>query len=165
MSGLTTISGPLFRTGHRIPFIVRWPGVTEAGTINTSMIGQVDLMATFAEIMGVTLPGSAGEDSFSLLSLFQEQDQAVRESMVTGSHAGTLSLRVGEWKYIAGRGAGPLGGKWDPKRHPGPEELYNLADDISETNNLAEQEPERLARMRAALEEIKARGRSGPMGW
>ena len=49
----------VFEGGHRVPFLVRWPGVIEAGTVVDALVGQVDLMATFASILGQELPPDA----------------------------------------------------------------------------------------------------------
>jgi arylsulfatase A-like enzyme len=61
----------LFEGGHRVPFVVRWPGQVPAGTHCSQPIGQVDLLATCAEILNLTLPDSAGEDSVSFLELLR----------------------------------------------------------------------------------------------
>ncbi len=53
--------------GHRIPFIVRWPGAVAAGSTNGGLVCLTDLMATCADLVAVTLPDNAGEDSVSLL--------------------------------------------------------------------------------------------------
>ena len=80
-------SGPLrgykadvWEGGHRVPFLVRWPGVVKAGTRCDQLVQQADLMATFAEVLGTTLPDDAGEDSVSLLPLLRGGDRPVRES-------------------------------------------------------------------------------------
>ena len=53
--------------GHRVPFIVRWPGQVQPGSNCSLLAHQADLIATIAEILNTTLPANAGEDSFSLL--------------------------------------------------------------------------------------------------
>ncbi len=57
----------VYEGGHRVPFVVRWPGVTRAGSVCHQLVQQADIMATLAAIPGVSLPENAGEDSFSLL--------------------------------------------------------------------------------------------------
>ena len=75
-------SGPLrgyksdaWEGGHRVPFIVRWPGVVEPGSVCDRLVHQADVMATFADIVGQPLPDNAGEDSFSLLPLLEGEDR------------------------------------------------------------------------------------------
>jgi arylsulfatase A-like enzyme len=143
--------------GHRVPFIVRWPGLVKAETVCRQLVHQADLMATFAEVLGVTLPDNAGEDSFSLMPLFKGSDKPVREHAVSTSGSGAPGVRFGRWKYIPIRGSGGWGKGGDQSQ---PIQLYNLADDIGEANNLAAQEPKRVKRMQALLEELIVKGRS-----
>ncbi len=159
-------SGPLrgykadaWEGGHRVPFIVRWPGVVEPGSVNDQLVHQADLLATFAEALGVQLPDNAGEDSFSLLSLLKGGDKPVRETSVSCSINGVPSVRKGSWKYIAAPGSGGWGKGGDQSQ---PVQLYNLADDLGEGSNQASAQPERLAEMKALLERIITRGRSSP---
>ena len=70
--------GDAWEGGHRVPFLVRWPGVTKPGKACGQLVHQADLLATIAEILGTTLPDNAGEDSVSLLPLFRGADQPVR---------------------------------------------------------------------------------------
>lgn len=157
-------SGPLrgykadaWEGGHRVPFIVRWPGVVKASSVNDQLVHQADLLATFAEVLGVELPDSAGEDSFSLVSLLKGKDQPVRTTSVSCSINGTPSLRLENWKYIAARGSGGWGKGGDQSQ---PVQLYDLANDLGESRNLAATQPERLEQMQALLEKLIANGRS-----
>ena len=159
-------SGPLrgykadaWEGGHRVPFIVRWPGVVKPGSVNDQLVHQADLLATFAEVLGVKLPADAGEDSFSLMSLLKGGNQPVRETSVSCSIGGTPSVRKGSWKYIAAPGSGGWGKGGDQSQ---PVQLYNLANDLGEETNLASAEPKRLEEMKALLETIVTRGRSTP---
>ncbi|MCA9223859.1 MAG: arylsulfatase [Planctomycetales bacterium] len=159
-------SGPLrgykadaWEGGHRVPFIVRWPGIVAAGGVNHQLVHQADLLATIADVLETDLPDDAGEDSFSLLPLLQGKDQPVRETAVSCSINGTPSVRDGVWKYIAARGSGGWGKGGDQSQ---PVQLYELSTDLSESNNLAAAQPERLAQMQALLEKLITSGRSNP---
>ena len=158
-------SGPLrgyksdvWEGGHREPFIVRWPGVVRAGAVCRQLVQQADLMATIAEINGAKLPDDAGEDSFSILPLLKGNDTPVRENAVNCSINGVPGVRQGAWKLILAPGSGG----WSKGRGTQPIQLYNLAGDIGETRNLAAEQPERIARMKALYEEIITNGRSRP---
>ena len=73
--------------GHRMPFIVRWPDQVKAGTESDQLVCFTDLLATFADVLGVTLPEGAGPDSFSFLPAMTG-DQAtgrVRDHFVDAS--------------------------------------------------------------------------------
>ena len=158
-------SGPLrgyksdvWEGGHRVPFIVRWPGVVRPGSECVQLVHQADLMATFAEILGAKLPDTAGEDSFSLMTLLKGGDEPVRENAVSCSMRGVPGLRRGSWKLILDPGSGG----WTRGGGDQPVQLYNLADDLGETRNLAAEQPERVTQMKALLEKLITDGRSTP---
>lgn len=159
-------SGPLrgakadaWEGGHRVPFIVRWPGVVKAGSVCNQLVYQADLLRTFADVWGVKLPDNAGEDSFSLMPLLKGDDKPIRENAVSASIQGTPAVRSGSWKYIPAPGSGGWGNGGD---HSQPVQLYNLADDLGETKNLAAAMPEKVAEMKTLLEKLITDGRSTP---
>jgi arylsulfatase A len=132
--------------GHRVPFIVRWPGVVKPGSVSGQLVHHADILRTLADILDAELPDQAGEDSFSLLPLLNGEDRAIRRHAVSCAASGTPGLRQGDWKFI-------------PGAKPG---LYNLATDLGENTNLADKEPERVAKMKALLEKLITDGRSTP---
>ena len=145
--------------GHRVAFIVRWPGVVKPGSECGELVHQADLMATFAEALGTKLADNEGEDSFSLMPLLKGGTDPIREHAVSASIGGVPALRLGSWKYIAAPGSGGWGKGGEQSQ---PVQLYNLAEDIGETNNLAAKDTERLAQMQGLLENIIGKGRSTP---
>ena len=163
-------SGPLrgykadvWEGGHRIPFIVRWPGVVKPEAVCGRLVQQTDVMATLAEIFQTKLPDDAGEDSIGFLSLLRGEDRPVRESGVSCAYSGIPGFRQGEWKLILGPGSG----NFDKSNNQAsdaqqPIRLYDLANDLGETKNVAAEQPERVAKMRAAFEKIIVEGRSTP---
>ena len=157
-------SGPLrgykfevWEGGHRIPFIVRWPGRVKPGSVNHHLVQQTDIMSTFAEILDTKLPDHAGEDSISLLPLLEGVDQPVRTNGVNCSVHGVPALRDGPWKFFHGAPGRDRSGEMHQSIH-----LYKLDDDLGETNNLAAAMPEKVAVMEALLEKIITGGRSTP---
>lgn len=146
-------SGPLrdyktsvYEGGHRVPFIVRWPGTVKAGSTCDRLVHQADLIATLADILGEKLPAGAGEDSFSLVPLLRGGSEPVRPHAISCASSGIPGLRLGNLKYVA---------------KPAPE-LYDLGSDIGETKNLAAAMPDKLAEMKALLEKLITDGRSTP---
>ncbi|MBK8036011.1 MAG: arylsulfatase [Verrucomicrobiaceae bacterium] len=146
-------SGPLrdyktsvYEGGHRVPFVVRWPGVVKAGSVCKQLVLQADTLATLAEILGVKLPDTAGEDSFSLMPLLNGEDRPIRTNAVNTACGGTPSFRDGSWKYVA-------------QAEP---ELYNLDEDLAESMNVAPLHPDRVKAMQAAFEKLIRAGRSTP---
>jgi arylsulfatase A-like enzyme len=159
-------SGPLrgyksdaWEGGHRVPFIVRWPGVVKPGSVCGQLVHQADLLATFADVLRESLPDHAGEDSFSLVPLLQGHDRPVRDNAVSCSMRGVPGVRCGAWKYIAAPGSGGWGKGGDQSQ---PIQLYDLTRDLGETRNLAAEQPERVAEMQALLEQLITDGRSTP---
>lgn len=159
-------SGPLrgykadaWEGGHRVPFIVRWPDVVDAGSTSQQLVHQADMLATLAEILEIELADDEGEDSFSLMPLFRGDHVSVRETSVSCSVRGVPSIRVGTWKYIAAPGSGGWGKGGDQSQ---PLQLYDLSQDLAESHNLAKLHPERLASLQRQLESIIANGRSTP---
>jgi arylsulfatase A-like enzyme len=159
-------SGPLrgyksdaWEGGHRVPFVVRWPGVVKPDSVCDQLIHQADLLASFADVFGTKLPENAGEDSFSLVPLFQGRSEPVREHAVSTAGNGLPAVRKGPWKYIPAPGSGGWGKGGDQSQ---PVQLYNLADDIGETRNLAAMQPERVSQLQCLLQNLIGRGRSTP---
>ncbi len=121
----------IWEAGHRIPFMVRWPGRIRPGTVNRELGSLVDLMATVAAVTGFALPTQAAEDSFNLLPVFLGTNtRPVRDSLVMHSNDGMFALRQGNWKLEEGLGSG---GFTAPRTAEsalgGPKgQLYDLAD-------------------------------------
>ena len=148
--------------GHRVPFIVRWPGEVEPGTTVDRTICLTDLTATCSEIAGFDLDAATGEDSVSILPLLQGQDDLYPQGRAIVHHSldGMFAIRRGPWKMIEGRGSG---GFTAPKHvEPTGEEpvgqLYNLVDDPGETTNLYKEEVEVVAELTAMLAAIRDEG-------
>ena len=94
-------SGPLrgykadaWEGGHRVPFLVSWPGIVKAGGVNGQLIHHADLLATLADILGAELSANAGEDSVSLLPLLRGEDTPVRKHAISQGSDGLLALRL-----------------------------------------------------------------------
>ncbi len=152
--------------GHRVPFIARWPGRIPPNTTSDETICLVDLMATCAAILGEKLPANAGEDSYNILPalLGERLDKPIREATVHHSGGGMFALRQGPWKLILGRGpAGFSGPEIQPGSGEPPGQLYNLAEDLAETRNLFQEQPEIVERLTRLLYKYKNEGRSRPL--
>lgn len=135
--------------GHRVPFVARWPGVIEPGSVSDQTICLNDLMATLADILGVKLPDDAGEDSVSILGAFRgTAREPLREATIHQSLSGELALRQGRWKLVFSGRQGPA--------------LYDLEDDLGETRDVAGDHPEVTARLTALMKRLITDGRSTP---
>jgi arylsulfatase A-like enzyme len=167
------IKRDLWEGGHRVPFLVRWPGHVKAASVSNEVVSHVDLMATLAAILGDTLPADAGEDSYSMLpALLGKADRnlPIREATVISSIGGHLGLRQGHYVLLDHNTGDDNEGKepaWLKAQrrytpHTLPGELYNLKKDPAQRHNLYAAEPRRVDAMRALLEKYKMEGRSVP---
>lgn len=139
--------------GHRVPFLVKWPGVIKPGTEGLSTICHTDFMATLAELTGQEKPATA-EDSYSFFSSLKGNTQSLRPYTIHHSVNGTFALRKGEWKLVESNGSGG----WSFKGEEGmPKvQLYNMKDDPSETNNLQADFPEVVNELQGLLDKARA---------
>ena len=158
--------------GHRVPFLVRWPGKVKPGTTSAQLTSLSDVMATVAAITGTKLPDNAAEDSFNMLpALLGEATAPIRPYLLTQAFRGanTLAIRRGPWKYLDHSGSG--GNRYEnnpslksfilPDTVPDASaQLYNLDTDPGETKNLYAEHPEIAKELKALLEESKSSGRS-----
>ena len=157
--GLRGMKADAWECGHRMPFIARWPGQVIAGSESDQLICFTDMLATFAEIVDVTLTEDAGPDSFSVLPVLTgDAQQPIRPSMVLRSGGRMMTVRKGPWKLITALGSG---GFSHPKRiEPGPGDppgqLYNLVDDLGETKNRYAEEPDIVQELTSELARVQA---------
>ncbi|WP_411845928.1 sulfatase-like hydrolase/transferase [Roseibacillus persicicus] len=141
-----------YEGGHRVPFLVRWPaGIAGPGRSYDGLVGQLDFLATLAELMGVQLPDDAGEDSQSFARVLLDPDaERTRVPLINhGCADARYAITDGPWKLIL----------------PGEKtsmELYNLAQDPDESDNLVEAHPERVRELTDKITQIIVNGRSTP---
>jgi arylsulfatase A len=158
----------IFEGGHRVPFIIEWPEKVRKNTISNKTICTTDFFATCADIVGYKIQEGEAVDSYSMLSIITgNSDETNREYTVHHSINGSFAIRKGNWKLILC----PDSGGWS---YPTPQEykankmdlpamqLYNLAADIGENNNLITEYPEKAAELKAAIKKIILDGRSTP---
>ena len=153
---LRGMKADIFEGGHSVPFVVKWPGKVAAGAVSDHITVQTNLMATLAELLGQQLPEAVGKDSSSILPVILGDDKQ-DEVIIHQSSGNMIAIRHGDWKFIDGLGSG---GFTEPKVViPSPDgpagQLYNLATDPLESENLYLKHPEIVARLRAKLTEKK----------
>ena len=164
-AGFRGTKADLFEGGHRVPCLVRWPRRIERGSSTDALAGMTDWFATLAEVAGLPRPAKGGEDSVSLLPVLTGKAKSARESYVMHSVDGSFALRRGQLKYLATRGSGgwsePNAKSKGYARLPAAQ-LYDLAEDPKETENLIRAQPALAESMREQLLAIAAAGRSTP---
>ena len=133
--GLRGYKMDVYEGGIRVPFIVRWPGKIKANTTTDHVSAQYDIMPTLASLTGSPISNT---DGISLMPLLTgKDDQQQKHSFLYFEYpenGGQLAVRLGNWKGVRrGVKVGGINGGW---------ELYNLAEDPSEKNNLAATHPQ-----------------------
>jgi arylsulfatase A-like enzyme len=148
--------GSPYEGGHRVPFIARWPGRIAPAAASAHTICLTDLLATAADILAVKLPDDAGEDSFSILPVLLGKPPTTPLRKVTFIQGDTadnvMAVRSGSWKLIE------AGNKRAGKVH----QLFDLAADPGETNNIAQGKPDIVKQLAADLDKARADGRTRP---
>lgn len=135
------IKGDIYEGGHRVPFIVKWPGKIPKGNKVDTAICLTDIFKTIVELTGGVIPKDSAEDSFSFLPILSgEKENVNRPPIIHHSGGeGMFAIRNGNWKLILGNGSGaqtkPVGTPFQR-----PYQLYNLENDITELNNLINHE-------------------------
>ena len=156
--------GSYYEGGHRVPFLVKWPKVIKANSVCDETICTTDFMATCADLVNYSLKDDEGEDSYSMMPLFMQQNGFKREATIHHSKTGIFAIRKGDWKLIISPNSGLTpDGKPEKSTKVLPEEmLYNLKSDIAETTNVAEQYPEKVEELKQLLIKQIREGRSTP---
>ncbi len=153
----------IYEGGHRVPYVVSWPEKIKPGKTN-QLLCTTDLFATLAEIIGVDYADNVAEDSYSFVPALKiKSNSKVRESIVHHSINGSFAYRKGDWKVIFCPGS--VGWSAPKPNSEGIEklpkvQLYNLAEDIGEENNLQKEKPSVVEQYRNELTKIVNDGRS-----
>ncbi|MFG0287530.1 MAG: arylsulfatase [Rhodopirellula sp. JB044] len=164
--------------GHRVPFIARWPGKIEPSSVSNQLLCNVDMLATFAALLGSDDASLQRKDSINMLPAFVENpNKPIREELLLAPHkTSNLAIRKGKWMYIGARGSGGFNGSREPqhawggpagvkflnspnsdiengkiKKNAPPAQLYDLDQDVRQTTNVYKQYPEVVQEMEALL--------------
>ena len=151
--------------GHRVPFLVRWPGHVPVGSRSDAIICLTDFMATAADLLGAKLPATAAVDSCSFLPELLGAGHTKRDAIVHHSINGLFAIRQGPWKLELCPGSGGWSSPKDgeARQQELPEvQLYDLSQDIGEAQNVQDEHPDVVARLTRLLEKHVADGRSTP---
>lgn len=144
----------ILEAGTRMPTIVYWPETVTPGT-NSALLTQVDLYASLANLVGQQVAPGDATDSENHLDAWLGRSEKGREYMLEEAY--TLALRKGDWKFIRPQTDKTPDWMKNKKINSGllsEIQLYNLKDDIGETNNLAKEHPEIVAELLAKLDSI-----------
>jgi arylsulfatase A-like enzyme len=150
-----------FDGGTRVPFIVRWAGHVKPDSQSSALISQVDLLSSLATLTGQPLPGDAAPDSMNVLPALLGKSKNGRRQLV--EDAGVLSLTDGDWKLIQPSDLPRMNKNTNTELGNAPKpQLYNLARDPGEKNDLADSQPDKVGVMIQQLDQIRAGHRTRP---
>jgi arylsulfatase A-like enzyme len=140
----------IWEGGHRIPFIVKWPGKIKAGLRSDEVISFTDMFATFVELTAQS-GVKGGEDSYSVLHAFtgKEMEKNNEIPRIFHSAKGIYAIRKGKWKLIDGE----VDSTVDSDIVRG--HLYDLKNDPSEINDLWDTNPDIVSELLVTLKSIK----------
>ena len=136
--------GWMYEGGIREPMIVRWPGVTAAGSVCKQVVTSTDFYPTILEITGLKARPAQHRDGVSFVSLLKGKTRKRGPLLWHYPHYGNQggapagAVREGRWKLI----------EWYEDKRV---ELFDLENDIGENRDLAKGQPERVRAMRATL--------------
>ena len=167
--------------GHRVPFIAKWPGKIEAGSVSDELISNVDLLATMASLVGVKLDDTEAIDSYNMLpALLESPKKPIRDHLVISpANKENISIRKGKWMYISAQGGGgftapnvgdhafggpaafPFTGEVNSDIEDGkikdnapPAQLYDLESDPYQSTNLYTKHPKVVKEMQDYLKKV-----------
>lgn len=142
--------GTLYEGGVRVPLIVRFPGRIEVGTTSDALVACPDVYPTLLDLAGIPAKPAQTRDGVSYAGVLLGRSAAARDSHVIWfpGHRHGAAAYAGDWKLIR---------REEPLAEGGPvRELYNLADDLGETTNLAEQQPEKVWELAGLIDRLLA---------
>jgi len=136
-----------FEGGHRVPFIIRGPGIP-AGTVCNELTSSIDILPTIASVTGQPLPEGRKIDGLDVSGLWTGAlEKSPREEFLYFSAGGELEgIRQGGWKLLV------KGNKKQQERVL----FFDLEKDLGEQNNVASEFPEAVNRLQARMNEIDA---------
>ena len=142
--------GSTFEGGVRVPAVIWAPGRIPAGTSSDALISSLDLMPSFAALAGSEIPAEHRIDGLDLSSTLTGDEPSRREEFLYYTVGGEIDgIRQGGWKLL-------LKGDsiWGKKRNQPETMLFRITEDISESNNLAKEHPEKVAALIARMKEM-----------
>jgi arylsulfatase A-like enzyme len=136
--------GQMYEGGLRVPFMIRWPAQISSGTVYQEPVSSLDIFPTAAA--AAHAPASTALDGVDLLPYLTGRQTGTPHRALYWRQGSKTALRMGDWKLVQMRRdtAQP---KW---------ELYNLANDIGETHDLATSNAEKAAEVKAVWQSYNA---------
>lgn len=170
MGKLRGLKRDIYEGGHRVPFIVKWPGKIKAGSVSTEVINQVDIISTIAAITGYKLTNDNAVDSYNILPVWKSESykSPIREATVQNTFKDMYALRKGNYVLIntyTGQHSSAPDSYHQKSAYPKPDkksgpQLFDLSTDLSQKVDIAKEKPELLKELQNLLEKYRQDGRS-----
>jgi arylsulfatase A-like enzyme len=148
--------GTTWEGGMRVPMIAWWPGRLPQGSVRGGISTTMDLFTTLIELAGGQVPSDRAIDGKNIMALLESDAPSPHETLYYFHRRRLFAVRQGDWKLHVFKREATLGEKLHDAVRCDPPELYNLAEDLSETRNRAAGEPEIVARLTAIAEQFDA---------
>lgn len=158
------LKGDIWEGGHRVPFIVSWPGkVPEDRTIHATLC-LTDVMPTIGGLLGLPEAVSRSEDGLDQSALMLGSQTKGRSTIVHHAFDGTFAIRKGPWKLILGKDSGGFSKNLKITGMPVDTDgqLYNLTEDPGEIHNRYGEFPDKVAELSGLLQDFINNGTSNP---
>lgn len=152
---LRGLKGSLYEGGVRVPTLVRWPGKVAPGTSRDFVSGFEDWMPTLLDAVGAVESVPENIDGISLLPTLLGKTQAERDYLYREfpSYGGQQTIRVGDWKAV----------RQNMSKGNLEVELYNLAQDVSESKNVAKDHPELVKELTEMMTAVRTPSSEFPL--
>jgi arylsulfatase A len=139
------LKGSVFEGGVRVPFIVKWPGRVQEGSVSDHISAFWDVMPTVAAVTGAEAPQGIDGNSFLPTLLGEPDGQQADKPLYWEYHAfgGMQAVRMGDWKGV----------RLEIRRQDdSPVQLFNLASDPNETTDVSSENPDVVREIRAIMD-------------
>ena len=148
-----------FEGGTQVPAIIRWPKNIKGGQTSTTIMSQIDWMASLGSLIGARFPQGSAPDSQNRLGNLLGTDTEDRPYVIEFAYNHVLSVRTKEWKYIE-PSDGPKTLTWAPKAETGSDpqpQLYNIKNNLWEAESVAPENPKIVYDMQNILRRERAK--------
>jgi len=147
--------GTLYEGGIRVCSFATWPGKIPAGITIDEPMHAVDWYPTLVKLTGAPPAQALAPDGLDIWPVLTQGAKSPHEALLLpGMAPDKMALRMGDWKLLLNATDKDAEEAKGSEKAIGKMELYNLANDIAEKNNLAKTQPEKLAEMRARLDAL-----------
>jgi len=144
----------LYEGGIRVPLIAHWSGSVKAGSVSDHICAHWDLMPTLCDLAGIATPKHSDGISYAPALTGGKQEKHDYLYWEFHSRGNTQAIRMGDWKAI----------RLKVKNNPdAPIHLFNLAQDIGETRNIADQHPEVVKQITPLFKSARVESKNFPL--